>query len=183
LITVAPEFALIMKVGVHACEPLECIVARKHAEERMLGQFYWGYGGTLCHPRNQVTPLADMAAAVGGAPMLVMLSTPSKHLSDGSDAAFLSADGATWTPLPSGATVRGSRYALVCRALERAEATIDLAQYEVAAGPSRGVRIDAYLRGRVDKACARRRATSVASSECPVAYVAEIVPPSAVFLR
>src|SRR4051794_17156282 len=58
-------FVLLMKVGVHAGEPLDSIILRKQEEERMSAFLLWGYGGTLCHPSTQVRPFAEQAALAG----------------------------------------------------------------------------------------------------------------------
>lgn len=45
---------IIMKCGTHASEKIEDIFNRKKLEEINNDYTCWGYGGTLCHPINQV---------------------------------------------------------------------------------------------------------------------------------
>ena len=53
---------LFMKVGVHAQETLEDIVARKMGEIDKAGYGLWGYGGNTCHPGTMVQPFAEKFA-------------------------------------------------------------------------------------------------------------------------
>jgi hypothetical protein len=186
-----PQFVIFMKVGVHAGETLESIVSRKRREEAEHGSFLWGYGGTLCHPLNQVAALVDEARGAGHDVVLAMIETQSRHVG-GSDlvASHASADGQDWAPLAPTQVVRGSRYALVGTALERCDLTVDLSAYAVAAGPSTGQPVSTYVRGRVDKACATRRYGAltdkprwVADKPVKLAMRARLLPPHALFVR
>ena len=47
---------LYMKVGTHAQESLEAIIARKTREIEQAGFALWGYGGSTCHPQTMVQP-------------------------------------------------------------------------------------------------------------------------------
>lgn len=175
-----PGHAVVMKAGVHAAESWEGIVARKQAEEIAAGATYWGYGGTLCHPRTQVQPFSRSA----GEPIAVlMIRTPSDFLGPPTLAEAISEDGTTWDPVPEGAHITGSKYALVLRGLRRSDQVVDLGAYEVAIGPKSGTPLSQYLRSRVDKACVRL--ADIPGPPWPVQLVlrAELIAPYAVFLR
>ncbi len=49
---------IFMKVGLHAQESIEEIIARKQKEYDDTGSIFWGYGGGTCHPLTMVQPLA-----------------------------------------------------------------------------------------------------------------------------
>lgn len=53
---------LYMKVGTHANEGLEAIIARKQREIEEAGVAFWGYGGSTCHPTTMVQPFAERLA-------------------------------------------------------------------------------------------------------------------------
>ena len=50
---------LFMKVGTHAQESLDDIIARKSKEIADAGFAMWGYGGNTCHPTSMVQPFAE----------------------------------------------------------------------------------------------------------------------------
>ena len=54
----APHAAIVMKVGFHAGEEWNEIIARKQGEISSTGVTFWGYGGSACHPLRQVQPFA-----------------------------------------------------------------------------------------------------------------------------
>ncbi|HET6403988.1 MAG TPA: hypothetical protein VFH78_05025 [Candidatus Thermoplasmatota archaeon] len=149
----APPAFVLMKVGFHADEGLEPILARKRRELEQVGVSFWGYGGRACHPRTQVQPFAR---SLDGPVWAALVTTPSPFAAEPRLATAFSADGAHWSTLPRGVTVTASEHALVCDALEDVDWTIDLAQHVVAVGPSAGTRASEYVRFRVDKACLRR---------------------------
>ena len=55
--------------------------------------------------------------------------------------------------------------------------------YEIAIGPKEGTALASYLRGRVDKACARLASSPRASDRLAVVLRAELVAPYAVVLK
>jgi hypothetical protein len=176
-------FVLFMKVGLHAGEPLDSIILRKRDEERASGFLLWGYGGTLCHPAAQIRPFAEQAMLAGSPMHLAMVQTKSKHFGAGQLARESSTDAIAWAPLPTAVKVTGSRFALVCKGIQRVDQTIDLARYVVAVGPNTGRSAAAYLRGRVDKACTKRTSSVGPPAWATVSYVAELVSPHAVYVR
>ena len=167
-----------MKVGVHLGEPLEAIVERKLAEERAARVAYWGYGGSVCHPITQVQPFAELGSSVA----VLMIRTSSDFLGDSTPAVGASVDGGSWEPIPPGVTTSG-RYALVLRSLRKVTEEVDLGAYEVAIGPKEGRPLASYLRGRVDKACARVASIPRSPDRLAVVLRAELVAPYAVVLR
>jgi hypothetical protein len=173
-----PSRLIVMKVGVHMGEPWEAILDRKLAEEQAAGVAHWGYGGSVCHPITQVQPFAMH----GGPVSVLMVRTTSDFRGSSAWATAASSDGRSWKPLPQGVCTSG-RYALVLRSLHRTSEELDVGAYEVAIGPQRGTPLTRYLRGRVDKACARL--ASVPGDAHPLWAVAraELVAPYAVLLR
>lgn len=152
-----PSHIVYMKSGVFASETLDSILRRKQAEVRACGRFFWGYGGTLCHPTTQIQPFARAVARAGQRLYLVMSVTPSQLHQPPHPAAHFSTDNKTaWTPLPPRVAVYGSRFALVCGEPRECRMTMDFREFEVAVGPSAGCPLDRYIGNRIDKACARR---------------------------
>lgn len=173
-----------MKSGVFAGEPLERILERKLGEVRDLGRFFWGYGGSICHPRSQLVPHAQAAAASGGLSHLVMSHTTSQLHQDAKPATEFSRDGVSWEPLPSGINVLGSRFAVVCGAPKQVNYELDLSRYRVSIGPSAGRLLSDYIRARVDKACAQLdEALASCGPRVRIFWQAPVVEPYAVLLR
>jgi hypothetical protein len=179
---------LFMKVGIHAQEGLEAIIARKTREIEEVGFGMWGYGGSTCHPQSMVQPFAESFAARGKPIHLVMKEITSRHFAEPLRADQYSADNATWKDIPRPINVLGSRYALVIKNLERCEMKLPLNQTRVPIGPSTGRIGSRYLRGQVDKACLEvlEKPEIVNEGDSPdieINLVAELEPPYAVYLR
>lgn len=173
--------SVIMKAGPHAGEDLDAIIARKQRESAATGWCLWGYGGSACHPLTQIQP---HAAAAAPAPVSVLfIQTSSTPLLPSTSARAYSADARTWTPIPSGHLVSGSKWALILRSLTRTNTEIDLGAYQVAIGPSAGKNLADYLRGRCDKACAVPASAPAAARNALVIATAELTSPHSVFLR
>lgn len=170
-----------MKVGPHGGESLEEILVRKQAELEgsPLGVAYWGYGGSVCHPTRQVQPLAHIAEGRVG---VVFIETPSDPKIAPVRAQMISRDGAAWNELPYG-HVTSSKWALVLSTLHVTSASIDLADYEVAVGSSKGRPLEKYLRGRCDKACAWRNPSERQPDVRRIVAIGQLADPWAVFLR
>jgi|BarGraIncu00421A_1022006.scaffolds.fasta_scaffold21399_1 hypothetical protein len=173
-----PSRAIVMKVGVHLGEPWEAIIERKLAEERAAGVAFWGYGGSVCHPTTQVQPFAEHGSSVA----VLMIRTSSDFLGDSTPAVAASIDGRSWEPIPAGVTTSG-RYALILRSIRETTEELDIGAYEVAIGPKEGTPLASYLRGRVDKACARLAPIPRGSDRLAVVLRAELVAPYAVVLK
>jgi hypothetical protein len=186
---VKPGVPLIyMKVGTHAGENLDDIIARKQKEIEDAGIAMWGYGGGTCHPRTMVQPFAEEFASRNKPIVLVMEAMNSNHFAEPLHATEYSVDGLLWQPVPRGVVVKGSRFALVLKNLRRDEFNLQLAQTEVALGNCKGRAGNRYVQGRVDKACltvteAPELANDIENREAPISLVAELAAPFAVFVR
>lgn len=179
---------LFMKVGTHAQESLEDIIARKTKEIEQTGYAMWGYGGNTCHPRTMVQPFAEELAERSQSIMLCMQAMESKHFAEPLRANEYSADGVEWRTIPPSIDVLGSRYALVIKDLRREEHNLPLNQTKVAVGNSQGRLGSRYVQGRVDKACLEvieepERTNEPDTSLVKIDLVAELAEPFAVFLR
>ncbi|MDH7972527.1 hypothetical protein QH494_10065 [Sphingomonas sp. AR_OL41] len=183
-----------MRVGTHAGETLEAIVARKLKEIEDIGHAFWGYGGLNCHPRSVVQPYAEEIAASGGVVRLCMEEVaPDKetYWAESEAAREWSIDGLNFRPLPPGIRVTGSRYAFLITALRSECFELPLTRARVAAGPSRGRPGAQYVDpvgGRVDKAVLRVEDGEIETAKrgveaLPISYVADLHRPYAVFLR
>jgi hypothetical protein len=179
------EKVVLMKVGFHTTETLDCIIARKR-EEDSVGPFYWGYGGTVCHPVNQIQPFVRESISQSQTVYLLMSFTPSKYIASEVVSTHFSTDRQEWRTLPDYVRITGSKYALVCRNIREVDLLVNLDDYVVGIGPKIGTRASDYLRQRVDKMCAKYQPTvdkSTTSKKLQIQYIAEIVEPYAVFLR
>lgn len=179
---------LFMKVGKHAQESLEDIIARKTKEIVDEGYGMWGYGGNTCHPQTMVQPFAEDLASRQQPIVLCMQSMQSNHSAEQLRASEYSADGLNWTPIPMGINVLGSRFALVIKNLRREEHVLPLNQTQVAVGISRGKLGSRYISGRVDKACLEVTAEPALINDpekalVQIDLVADLVEPYAVYLR
>ena len=176
-----------MKVGTHAREPLEDIIARKTKEIEDAGLAFWGYGGNTCHPQTMVQPFARKYERQGGVIYLCMQPMESKHFAEQIPADEYSADGSQWTRIPRGVKVLGSRYALLIRNLRAEEFDLPLDRTKVALGTSMGAIGSKYIAGRVDKACLEITDEIVqaplATPPVHIGLVAELVAPYAVYVR
>lgn len=177
-----------MKVGTHAKEPLDEIIARKSKEIEDEGYALWGYGGNTCHPRTMVQPFAESFVSRGGTIYLCMQPMDSKHFAEQMRAEYSSANGEQWDLIPAGINVLGSRYALVIKGLRPEELELSLSHTRVAIGNSRGRPGNKYIQGRVDKACleitdASEPAGEDGESKIKIDLVAELQEPYAVFVK
>lgn len=177
---------LFMKVGVHASETLQDIIARKREEIRKAGFAMWGYGGNTCHPRTMVRPFAKSYERIGQSVFLCMQEINSNHFAPPIRAEQFSHNGERWADIPEDVNVLGSRYALVIKSLREERFKLPLDRTEVAVGNSRGRQGDQYIAGRVDKACLVINTLTGDENEehcTEIGLVAELVDPYAVFLR
>lgn len=179
---------LFMKVGTHAQETLEDIIARKSKEIEEAGYAMWGYGGNTCHPATMVQPFAKRQEAKGAPIYLCMQEVDSKHFAEPVRADECSVDGQTWELIPDEINVLGSRFALLIEELRQEDLTLPLTQTQVAIGNSMGRRGDRYIRGRVDKACLELVGDEHETQEqgnkiLDIGLIAKLRAPYAVFLR
>lgn len=178
---------LYMKVGTHARESLEDIIARKTLEIERAGFAFWGYGGNTCHPQSMVQPFAKSYQQRGGVIYLCMQPMESKHFAEAIRAEEFSVDGVKWQKIPTAINVLGSRYALAIKNLHLDNFDLPLTATRVAIGNSMGRSGNLYIAGRVDKACLEVTAdiTNAPNPEevVHIGLVAELVDPYAVYVR
>jgi hypothetical protein len=175
-----------MKVGIHAKESLQDIIARKRKEIADAGVSFWGYGGSTCHPLNAVQPFVRDESAHGVTVRLLMQEIDSRHFAENVRAESYSEDGLVWKPVPKPINVLGSRYALVISSLDEIELSVSLKDTKVGVGRFQGSSGLEYVRGHVDKACLIYSPTSVASPEAkiiPLKLSAKLTAPYAVLLK
>lgn len=149
----SPQAFVFMRVGSHAGETFDQILERKQRELDAAGQIFWGYGGTTLHPIRHVQPFVKLHTRDTGSIQILMQPITSRADPDVLPANEFSVDGIEWNPLPSGIEVTGSRYAIVLDEIRPGQLDLDLSQFEVGIGPSRGRNAARYLKGRVDKGC------------------------------
>ncbi len=178
---------IFMKVGTHAQEPLEDIIARKRREIEAAGVAFWGYGGNTCHPLTMVQPFVRQKTEEGQTIYLCMHEMDSKHFAVQERAKQYSPDGQRWIDVPQGINVLGSRYALVIGSLEQQELLLPLDQTKVGVGRARGMPGSRYISGRVDKACLEVVADKEQRGEAPktidIGLIARLDEPYAVFVK
>lgn len=184
----SPQAFIFMRVGSHAGESFEDILERKQRELREAGMIFWGYGGPTLHPIRQVQPFAKLWVQREGSVQILMQPIDSRADPDILPANEFSVDGIKWEPLPSGVVVTGSRYAVVLDEIKPGQLDLDLAEFEVGIGPSRGRNAALYMRGRVDKGClvATQSATGdgdVHQGPITIGFQARVLDPYAVMLR
>lgn len=175
-----------MVVGPHSGFSLDEILDMKRLEEDKLGYFFWGYGGSLCHPSRVQRFATEMRAHYGEAPVLVMAETTSKYRSKtvGRLKRF-SVDGISYQKLPRWVTLIGCTMAVTCKGLRRIKASMDLNLYRIADGIRSGMPLGKYLRFQLNKACAVKslvREERIAPRVVDVIAAAELVPPYSVYL-
>lgn len=177
---------IFMKIGTHARESLEDIIARKTKEIEQAGVAFWGYGGNTCHPQTMVQPFAQSYKKRGSTVYLCMHPMNSNHFAEQVRAQRFSVDGINWKPIDKAINVLGSRHALVVKNLRQEEFDLPLAATRVAVGPSMGASGRSYISGRVDKACLEIASDpDEAAASDPgvhIKLVAELVDPYAVYV-
>lgn len=178
---------IFMKVGTHANESLESILARKRRELEEAGVSFWGYGGGTCHPTTKVQPFVAKMRGEGKQVYLCMQEMTSKHFAAPVRAEEYSEDGVHWKAIPPAINVRGSRYALVLSTLDKTDFNLDLTCTRVGVGLQAGRPGAEYIRGRVDKACLEMTADPVVpafgEADLKISLAARLEEPYAVLLR
>lgn len=179
---------IFMKVGLHASESLEDIVKRKRLEFEAAGSIFWGYGGSSCHPRTMVQPFGKSMQEEGKHLLIIMNEMNSKHAAPPVAATHYSEDGVDWEAVPRGIEVRGSRFALVLDELRLDEFEVNLNDFEVGLGQSRGKVASEYLKGQNDKGCLIYHEPHVPPPPEErivkrIGLIARVKPPFAVFLK
>jgi hypothetical protein len=178
-----------MKVGNHANESWDRILARKRREYERTGRIFWGYGGAACHPISQVQPFAKLTIKEQGDIVLVMQPIDSNADQDEVTAKEYSIDGRNWIPIPPEHNVIGSKYALILDEIQEGDLDLNLNEYEVGIGPSTGRAAEKYFQGRTDKGCLVRSAVVRAMDsdaqklQRKVQFMAKLKEPYGVLLR
>ena len=183
-----PQAFIFMRVGNHAGEDFDSILKRKKQELNDAGMIFWGYGGTTLHPVRHVQPFAKMWIEQRGSIQIVMQPIDSKADPDILPATEFSVDGIVWEAIPPGIVVTGSRYAVVLDEIEPGNLDLNLRDFEVGIGPSRGRNAAQYLKGRVDKGCFVASNSADGELDPPMSMVsigfqAKLLEPYAVMLR
>jgi len=182
-----PSAFIFMKVGNHAGETFEQILQRKRRELAEAGRMFWGYGGFTCHPIHHVQPFCRMHLHKVDGIYLYMESIDSRAMPEVAQATEFSEDGIEWHPIPRGITVTGSRYALVLDEIREGDLDVQMNEYVVGVGRSRGKLAPDYLRGHVDKGCFEKlpdgQVAGAGSESKHISYVARLKEPFAVLLR
>ena len=176
---------IFMKVGTHAQESLEAIIARKRKEIEEAGFALWGYGGNTCHPISTVQPFARSYEKRGGVIYLCMQPMESHHFAVPDRATEFSVDGLRWEAIHPAINVLGSRYALAIKDLNQEDFELPLERTRVAVGTSAGRPGSRYIAGRVDKACLEVGEDIVVGEQrqIHIGLTAQVVEPYAVLVR
>ena len=184
----APDAFIFMKVGPHGGEPLEDILNRKKSELDCMEWTFWGYGGTVLHPTNQVQRFVEERKIGLGCIEVLMQEVKGDSKSGpplGTARQYATSDKELWKPIPHGIQT-GGKHALVLDGIEECELEIDLRDYEVGVGDKKGTNATKYLKYRTDKGALvkaqSRRNRPKEPNPVPIKYRARLVCPYAVFL-
>ena len=169
---------IIMKYGVHAGEKVDDIMSRKIKEIKNNGFCFFGYGGSFIHPTNQVQPFCKDKDVY-----LLLTRTKSNYTKNTSKSLYYSVDKNEYLEIPNSINVYGSKYALVLDELIKYDKDINLCEYEVGIGNSKGKTLSEYFRYRVDKACAVYKGKSSNKKIIHIDYIAKLKYPYSVFVK
>jgi len=175
-----------MKAGPHSGDTLEKIINFKLDEQLVAGWFYWGYSGSLCHPKRVGAFIQDSANKNLGVNLVLASTTSHYNPSYFKKAEEISKDSKTWHSIPSYVNLWNCRYALLCEGLKKINAKIRLDDYVLATGASKGQTLDRYIRGRVSKACGFLKTANsrrISHPELQVQYCAKLVSPYCIYVR
>ena len=191
-----PKAFIYMKVGPHGGETLDGILIRKNREFEKAGMIFWSYGGDHggpLHPNRQVQPFAQEWTKQGDVYVLMerLNSTRSNYGLPAGTATKYSAnrdDG--WEEIPIGIRTGLSRArsgisrALVLAEIERVDRELDLGDFEVGVGPSKGRNAAEYIKNQTDKGClvVTRSTSDRPAKPISIGYQARLLDPYAVFL-
>ena len=186
-----PKAFIFMKVGDYGSECLDGILDRKNCElkgsEKMI---FWGYGGTVLNPETQVQPFVKRWIKKQKYIEVLMSRTKSNpHQSD-----YLytehrkekysedkEKDKKNWRTVPLEITT-DSKYALVLDKIKPCHFHLDLQDFKVGFGRSKGTNAAEYIKGHVDKGCLVKTKSRKWGQTC-ITYRARLIDPYAVFLE
>ncbi len=169
---------IIMKYGVHADENVDNIIKRKQKEIEDNGFCFWGYGGVLLHPVNQVQPFCKDDDVY-----LLLTRTKSDFIGNSKRSKSYSINNKEYKNIPSSINVYGSKYALVFTQLKEYNKDINLCDYKVGIGNSKDKPLVDYFKFRVDKACATKCDNSLKEKLVHIDYIAKLKYPYSVFVK
>lgn len=180
-----PPFAVVMKVGPHSGMSLSEIVASKVEEESRLGQHYWGYSGTLCHPKRVLEFVEYVRSLQELPPQLLLLETASNYDSSIGKINSFSTDCNRYEVFGGAVQLQGAEFAFVAQGLHSVDRDICLDEFDVVGGKNNGQPLSHHLRHRVNKAFVKRRPADERemSQRCRLSYVAQLVSPFVIWLR
>ena len=201
-----PQAFIFMKVGIHGGESLKKIVKRKQREVNDVGMAFWGYGGTVLHPTNQVQPFVEkwkeesvcievlMEEINGDSKSGYPLGTVKQFAV--SDKKLVN-DKELWKRIPKGIETSGE-HALVLDEISPCHMELDLRQFEVDRPRKKAINATQYLAFRgmkklterkrgADKGCLVAVESTYGSPGGPeaivsISYRARLLCPYAVFL-
>lgn len=184
-----PKAFIFMKVGPHGGECLDEILDRKKIELEKEKKIFWGYGGTVLHPTNQVQPFVEEWKEELGCVEVLMEEIKGDSKSGpplGTAKQFAVSDKELWKRIPKEIKT-GGKHALVLDKIRECELELDLRDYKVGIGPSKDKKNAAdYLRYRTDKAAMVEAQSTRNRSKEPkpvlIKYRARLLCPYAVFL-
>ncbi|MDE2716675.1 MAG: hypothetical protein OXI33_06625 [Chloroflexota bacterium] len=147
-----PEAFIFMKVGWHGGDSLKDILNRKKIELKEAEMIFWGYGGTVLHPTNQVQRFVKGWKEKIEVLMQVVESNSGSGPPAGTAKQFAVSDKELWKRIPKGIKT-GGKHALVLDEIRECKLELDLRDYEVGIGPSSKGKKNAadYLSYRTDK--------------------------------
>ena len=159
----------------------------KKKEEQVLGRFFWGYAGTLCHPSKVIPFVQKSLDGYQQAPQLVMSTTPSKYYSSSvGRIKEYSEDGRTYRPLDDEVTLIGCTYAVIAKNIRQVDVVLDLNKYEMANGSHLGKPLGEFIRYQINKGCAKLYSNDIPPYDprnVRISYMADLVSPYCVFLK
>ena len=184
-----PRACLYMKVGPHGTESLDEILARKALEFETTDRIFWGYGSNVLHPRTQVHPFCSEWVEKQGSVYVLMErieGRAGRRIPHTASATHYSKDAADWKPLPEGVRT-GPAYALVLDEIIKVDREIDLRDFHVGVGGSKGRNAAHFIKYHVDKTCLVAAGGKTPDHPPPkpvsIGYIARLLDPYAVFLR
>ena len=183
-----PDAFIYMKVGPHGGEALDEILDRKRGEFKRAGKIFWSYGGFTCHPRTQVNPFVEEWTQRQGSVYVLMerLENPGRLVygAPAGTATHYSVDCEVWDVIPKEISTAPKR-AFVLGEITEVNRELDLRDFLVGIGRSKGENAAKYITNQVDKGClvAGRSESDHPSKRVTIAYQARLLKPYAVFVR
>ena len=172
---------IIMKVGSHGDESFEQIINRKNCEQEKVGFMLWGYSGNFL---DVIQTRKFLNSNNPTRAFILMSNTKSPFKNNPIRSNFFSLDKEKWNRLPEFLFTSGCDKAVVCRNLIPTDFNINLSNFRVAVGPSKGKLLSDYLKYRVDKACVYFSPNKQQNNKniIKINWIAEILPPYTIYL-